>query len=83
MIGPSAVYMGETAKYTIKNVDKNGYDAVKLKNNTATLVSKTLNEETGDLSILVLGNSIGKNQVIINDYSFNFEIRSLWLGGDD
>lgn len=83
MIGPSAVYMGETAKYTIKNVDKNGYDAVKLKNNTATLVSKTLNEETGDLSILVLGNSIGKNQVIINDYSFDFEIRSLWLGGDD
>jgi hypothetical protein len=83
MIGPSAVYMGETAKYTIKNVDKNGYDAVKLKNNTATLVSKTLNEETGDLSILVLGNSIGKNQVVINDYSFDFEIRSLWLGGDD
>jgi hypothetical protein len=83
MIGPSAVYMGETAKYTIKNVDKNGYDAVKLKNNTATLVSKALNEETGDLSILVLGNSIGKNQVIINDYSFDFEIRSLWLGGDD
>ena len=48
-----------------------------------TLLSKSFNEETGDLTIIVMGKTIGKNKVIINDYSFDFEVRSLWLGGED
>lgn len=83
MIGPTSVYMGEKAEYVIKNADLVGYDAVKLDNTTATMISKSLDEETGDLTIIILGKSIGKNKVIINDYSFDFEVRSLWLGGED
>lgn len=83
MIGPTSVYMGEKAEYVIKNVDLAGYDTVELDNTTATMVSKSLDEETGDLTIIILGKSIGKNKVIINDYSFDFEVRSLWLGGED
>jgi hypothetical protein len=83
MIGPTSVYMGESVEYVIKNVDLMGYDAVKLNNSTATLLSKSFDEETGDLTIIVMGKTIGKNKVIINDYSFDFEVRSLWLGGED
>jgi hypothetical protein len=83
MVGPTSVYMGEKAVYVIKNADLVGYDTVKLDNATATMVSKSLDEETGDLTIIILGKSIGKNKVIINDYSFDFEVRSLWLGGED
>lgn len=83
MIGPEAIYMEEITEYRIKNANEEDYEAVRLSNNTAIIKSKILDEKTGDLVIAILGKTIGKNQIIINDYSFDFEVRSLWLGGDD
>lgn len=81
-IGPSAVYVGETAKYIIKNANKDSEAKIKYLD-LAEIVSADWDEETRDLTIFILGKKIGKNQVIVNDYSFDFEVKSMWLGGNE
>ena len=81
-IGPDAVYMGETSTYTIRQADENCYKFVTLQNDTAEIVHKEFNPDTAELILVILGKKIGKNKIIVEDYDFAFEVKSLWLGGD-
>ena len=82
-IGPDAAYMGETSTYTIRQADENCYKFVTLQNDTAEIVHKEFNPDTAELTLNILGKKIGKNKIIVEDYEFAFEVKSLWLGGDN
>lgn len=82
-IGPKAVYVGESANYTVRQADKNCYDMVTLQNDTAIIVQKDFSPETAELNLSIKGLKIGQNKILVGDYSFAFEVRSMWLGGDD
>jgi hypothetical protein len=81
-IGPEVLYVGDINTYTIKNAHYGYYLDVCLENtDNAEIVSKNLNEETEELILDIKGLSIGKNKIIIQDQSYDIDVRSMWLGG--
>ena len=82
MLGPDTVAVGETAEFIFKDCSKNDYETVTLKNNNAKIISKVFNENEREMTLQVKGAKIGAETVNIANNSFDFEIVSMWLGGN-
>lgn len=81
IIGPKAVYMGEEAIYLITNAEEIETNSISLDKSNASILSAIKNEVTNEISVVILGKEIGENKLLINEQVFEFEVRSLWLGG--
>lgn len=77
--GPSEITVGEIETYTVFC-----YSKISLSNNTAEILSEK-NLGNGYKTIQIKGLSIGKNQILIGkeDPVFDFEVKSMWLGGNE
>lgn len=81
-IGPEILYVGDVNTYIIKNAHYGYYESIYLENEVnAEIISKELNDDTEEMIIDIKGLSIGKNKIIIQDQSFDLDVRSMWLGG--
>ena len=83
--GPREVFVGETID--IKLSEKIDEKDVSFKNGLASRQSVIRNEDNTRTIITILGKKIGKDCLQIKNaainYEFNFEVKSMWLGGDD
>ena len=82
MLGPDSIAVNEKADFLFKDVDKNCYDFIALKNKNAEIVSKTFDENTREMIVTIKGIKIGQEIINIFDYNFNIDIVSMWLGGN-
>lgn len=80
IVGTKELYVGETSVFTIKNINDNDFDALRLENGTAQIIEKDILKRT----ITIEGKSIGKNKLYTPSgvYSYPFEVFSMWLGGN-
>ena len=80
IVGTKELYVGETSVFTIKNINDNDFDALRLENDTAQIIEKDILKRT----ITIKGKSIGKNKLYTPSgvYSYSFEVFSMWLGGN-
>lgn len=80
IIGVKDIYVGETSIFTVKNIDDNDFSNLKLANDSAEIVEKNYIERT----IKIKGKQIGENKLYTSSgiYSYNFNVLSMWLGGN-
>lgn len=92
--GSNEIYVGQTETFILRNVVS--MDWISLQNSTASII-RPIEEGRDDYGtyfiVKIKGNKIGKNKIIIENPSstgssldndeFNFEVKSMWLGGNE
>lgn len=80
ILGSEFLYVGETGEYIVQNISKQEFNNIYLDNDSAEIISKEYSDNSAKL--IIKGQNINKNKIIIDDYKFDFEVRSMWLGGN-
>jgi hypothetical protein len=79
--GTKEIYVGETSIFTVHNINDRDFLGLKLENeDSAEIIERDVITRT----ITIKGLSIGKNKLYLPPgiYSYSFEVKSMWLGGD-
>lgn len=85
--GGEQCFVGETQEYLIDYSGFGTISEVELDNNSAEIISRS-EPEKNKILLVIEGKKIGKNKITIKNVhneekSFDFEVKSMWLGGDD
>ena len=81
--GTNVIYMGDVEEYKIYNVGKK-IPNISLKfTNAEILKISEIDPIDGSITVVILGKAIGKNVLYVDSYALDFEVKSMWLGGDD
>jgi hypothetical protein len=85
ILGSEIICVGESNEYNIRNVYEEELLDLYLENNNAQIISREY-LENATAKVVIKGINIGKNKIIIpqetEDYEFELNIKSIWLGGN-